>query len=171
MNIGVHVLFSILFSSGYMPSSGFAGLYCSSTPSFFEASPSVFHSGCISLHFHQQCKRVIFWWNMETTVSMVIVTILKDCMIFYYGLPTGFCCYSEHYKLILLNLSHLCFFLRYMIRNEITKLKGYDFMYFMIIDTYSWITFSESFFKSVLHWYQLILDITCFLYSNFTTQI
>lgn len=76
---------------------------------------------------------------MKTTVSMVIVTILKGYMIFYYGLPTGFCCYGEHYKLILLIdiFLILCFFLRYMIRNEITKLKGYDYMYYMIVDTYS----------------------------------
>lgn len=31
----------------------------------------------------------------------------------------------------------LCFFLRYVIRNEITKFKGYEFMYFMIVDAYS----------------------------------
>ena len=35
MNIGVHVSFSIMVSSGYMPSSGIAELYDSSIPSFF----------------------------------------------------------------------------------------------------------------------------------------
>ena len=33
MNIGVHVSFSIMVSSGYMPSSGIAGLYGSFIPS------------------------------------------------------------------------------------------------------------------------------------------
>ena len=39
MNIGVHVSFSILVSSGYMPSSGIAGLY-GSFKDFFLGSAS-----------------------------------------------------------------------------------------------------------------------------------
>ena len=35
MNIGVHVSFSILISSGYMPRSGIAGSYGGFIPSFF----------------------------------------------------------------------------------------------------------------------------------------
>ena len=34
LNIGVHVAFSVMVSSGYMPSSGIAGLYGSFIPSF-----------------------------------------------------------------------------------------------------------------------------------------
>ena len=34
MNIGVHKPFSIMVSSGYMPSSGIVGSYSSFTPSF-----------------------------------------------------------------------------------------------------------------------------------------
>ena len=34
MDIGVHVYFSILVSSGYMPRSGIAGLYGGFVPSF-----------------------------------------------------------------------------------------------------------------------------------------
>ena len=34
VNIGVHVSFSILVSSGYMPSSGIAGSYGSFVPTF-----------------------------------------------------------------------------------------------------------------------------------------
>ena len=34
MNIGIHVSFSILVSSGYMPSSGIAGSYGGFIPSF-----------------------------------------------------------------------------------------------------------------------------------------
>ena len=39
MNTGVHVSFSILVSSGRMPSSGIPGSYGSFNPSFFEESP------------------------------------------------------------------------------------------------------------------------------------
>ena len=39
MNIGVHVSFSILVSSGYMPRNGIAGSYGGFIPSFFKESP------------------------------------------------------------------------------------------------------------------------------------
>ena len=39
MNNGIHVSFSILVSSGYMPRSGIAGSYDGLIPSFFKESP------------------------------------------------------------------------------------------------------------------------------------
>ena len=91
MNIGVHVSLSILVFSVYMPSSGIAGSYGSSTFRFFffffRNIHTVLYSGCTSLHSHQQCKRVTFSSHplqhllFVDFLIMVILTSMRWCFI------------------------------------------------------------------------------------------
>ena len=60
VNIGIHVSLQILISLLCMSSSEIARFYGNSIPSFVRSLHTVLLIGCVSLHFHQQCKRVPF---------------------------------------------------------------------------------------------------------------
>ena len=86
MNNGIHVSFSSLVSLGYMSRSRIAESYGVFFPSFSRNLHTIFHSGCISLHYQQQCKRVPFspYSLQHLFVDFLRMDILNRCEVISY---------------------------------------------------------------------------------------
>ena len=76
VNMQVHVSFSRRVLSGYMPKSGVVGPYGRSMYSFLRSLHAVLHSGCTSLHSHQQCRMVPF--SPHPLQHLLFVELIND---------------------------------------------------------------------------------------------
>ena len=127
MNNGIHMSFSILVSSRYMPRSGIDGSYFGLFL-IFKESPYRLPSGCINLHSHKQCKSIPYSLHPFQHLFFVDILMMAILTSVRWYLIVVLICIS----LIMSNVEHLFMCLLAICMSYLEKCLFRSFLHFLI---------------------------------------